>query len=87
MVDDFGVKYVGKEYTMHLKQTLEENYTLPLNGTVGDTLSCYWIGTTKEDTFIYQCQVTWQRRSNNSNTRHKNNSINHIQVPKSTVAQ
>ena len=28
MVDDFGVKYVGKEHTLHLKQTIEENYTL-----------------------------------------------------------
>ena len=26
MVDDFGVKYVGKEHALHLKQTLEENY-------------------------------------------------------------
>ena len=28
VVDDFGVKYVGKEHAMHLKQTLEENYTV-----------------------------------------------------------
>ena len=26
MVDDFGVKYVGKEHVLHLKQTLAENY-------------------------------------------------------------
>ena len=26
LVDDFGVKYVGEKYTLHLKQTLEENY-------------------------------------------------------------
>ena len=26
VVDDFGVKYVGKEHALHLKQTIEENY-------------------------------------------------------------
>ena len=25
-LDDLGVKYVGKEHALHLKQTLEENY-------------------------------------------------------------
>ena len=28
VVDDFGVKYVGKEHAQHLKNTLEENYTV-----------------------------------------------------------
>jgi hypothetical protein len=28
VVDDFGVKYVGKEHAQHLKKTLEENYTV-----------------------------------------------------------
>ena len=26
VVDDFGVKYVGKEHALHLKSTLEDNY-------------------------------------------------------------
>ena len=26
VVDDFGVKYVGKEYALHLNATLEDNY-------------------------------------------------------------
>ena len=26
VVDDFEVKYVGKEYTYHLRDTLRENY-------------------------------------------------------------
>jgi hypothetical protein len=30
VVDDFGVKYVGKEHALHLKQTLEENYKVTL---------------------------------------------------------
>ena len=28
VVDDFGVKYVGKEHAMHLKSVLEEHYTI-----------------------------------------------------------
>ena len=28
VVDDFGVKYVGEEHVLHLKQTLEEDYTV-----------------------------------------------------------
>ena len=28
VVDDFGVKYVGKEHAQHVKDTLEENYTV-----------------------------------------------------------
>ena len=28
VVDDFGVKYVGKEHALYLKAALEEDYTL-----------------------------------------------------------
>ncbi len=28
VVDDFGVKYVGKEHALHLKHVLEEHYQL-----------------------------------------------------------
>ena len=28
VVDDFGVKYVGEEHSIHLKNTIEENYTV-----------------------------------------------------------
>ena len=28
VVDNFGVKYVGKEHATHLKNTIEENYTV-----------------------------------------------------------
>ena len=28
VVDDFGVKYVGEEHAIHLKKTMEENYTV-----------------------------------------------------------
>jgi hypothetical protein len=35
VVDDFRVKYVGKEHANHLKQVLEEHYTL----------TCDWTGT------------------------------------------
>ena len=35
VVDNFGVKYVGEEHALHLKQTLEENYKV----------TTYWDGT------------------------------------------
>ena len=28
VVDTFGVKYVGEEHALHLKRTIEENYTV-----------------------------------------------------------
>ena len=28
VVDDFGIKYVGEEHVIHLKNTIEENYTV-----------------------------------------------------------
>ena len=28
VVDDFGVKYAGEEHALHLKHTIEENYTV-----------------------------------------------------------
>jgi len=34
-VDDFGVKYIGKEHAQHLKNTLEQHYKL----------TCDWTGT------------------------------------------
>ena len=36
VVDDFGVKYVGREHAEHLKRTLEEAYTITTDWT-GDT--------------------------------------------------
>ena len=33
VVDDFGVKYVGKEHAMHLKRALEENYKVTTDWT------------------------------------------------------
>ena len=30
VVENFGVKYAGKEHAMHLKQTLQENYTVTI---------------------------------------------------------
>ena len=33
VVDDFGVKYVGKEHAQHLKNTLEQHYKLTCNWT------------------------------------------------------
>ena len=34
-MNDFGVKYVGKEHALHLKNTIEKHYKL----------TCDWTGT------------------------------------------
>ena len=31
VVDDFGVKYVGKEHTLHLKKVLKQHYQIKCN--------------------------------------------------------
>jgi hypothetical protein len=58
VVDDFGVKYIGKEHAQHLKNTLEEHYKLTCDWTetryIGITLD--W--TTKNDRCICRCQST-----------------------------
>ena len=33
VVDDFGVKYVGEEHALHLKETLEQNYKVTTDWT------------------------------------------------------
>ena len=42
IVDDFGVKYVGKEHALHLKATLEDDYIVTMEwdgkGYIGITL-------------------------------------------------
>ena len=30
VVDDFGVNYVGKKHAIHLKNTIEDNYTVTI---------------------------------------------------------
>ncbi len=41
VIDDFGVKYVGKEHALHLKHVLEEHYQLTC-----DWDGCQYIGIT-----------------------------------------
>jgi hypothetical protein len=61
VVDDFGVKYVGKEHAQHLKNTLEEHYKLICDGTgtqyIGITLDWDY----KNKKCICQCQTTWRK--------------------------
>ena len=44
VVDDFGVKYVGKEHALHLKSTLEDNYgvTTEWDGKRYIGITLYW---------------------------------------------
>ena len=50
VVDDFGVKYVGEEHALHLKKTLEEDYTITLE----------WKGTTYAD-----INIAWEYNNRN----------------------
>ena len=54
VVDDFGVKCVGKEDVLHLKAALEEGYRITPNGMANDSLASPWTGTTNNEKFIYQ---------------------------------
>jgi hypothetical protein len=56
VVDNFGVKYVGKEHALHLKQALEQDYTVTTEWKGGDTLASPSTGTTNADEYIYQCR-------------------------------
>ena len=46
VVDNFGVKYVGGKHALHIKQTLEENYTVTTEWDgkryIGITLDWYY---------------------------------------------
>jgi hypothetical protein len=56
VVDDFGVKYVGKEYALHLKHILKEHYQLTCDWDghryIGITLNRDY----QQGVFTYQCQ-------------------------------
>ena len=44
IVEEFGVKYVGKEHALHLKQTIGDNYTVTLEWYVRQYIgiTIYW---------------------------------------------
>ena len=62
VVDDFGVKYVGKEHADHLITCLQKTYKLSEDWRDRCTAASPWHGTTTKDTSIYQCQGTSRRR-------------------------
>jgi hypothetical protein len=55
VVDNFGVKYVGKEHALHLKQVLEQDYTVTTEWKGGRYIGIT-LGTTNADEYIYQCR-------------------------------
>ncbi len=58
VVDDFRVKYKGKEHAQHLKNTLEKHYKLTCNWTGTRYIGSHWTGTAKNTKCICQCQTT-----------------------------
>ena len=57
VVDDFGMKYVGKGHALHLKQTLEKDYTVTTEKMDDNTLASHSTGTTNDDKCICRCQA------------------------------
>eukprot|EP00804_Cyclotella_cryptica_P007704 CCRYP_001322-RA/>CCRYP_001322-RA protein AED:0.33 eAED:0.33 QI:0/0/0/1/0/0/2/0/410 len=67
-VDDFGVKYVGREHAEHLIQVLRENYTLSIDwdGALYCGIHIDWDYNNQRWTF--PCRGTSTKYSNDSNT-------------------
>jgi hypothetical protein len=57
VVDDFGVKYIGKEHTLHLHKVLEAHYQLTCDWTGQCSLAEPLIGITNKDKSTFLCQV------------------------------
>jgi len=57
VVDDFGIKYIGKEHAQHLLTMLEEHYTISQDWTrstyLGLTLHCISTGSVANLNFLY----------------------------------
>ena len=59
VVDDFGVKYVGKEHADHFKRVLEEHYKVTADiGQANDMWAFISNGITTNDNATYSCQAT-----------------------------
>jgi hypothetical protein len=63
VVDDFGVKYVGKEHAQHLIDTLSASTNLPLIGRPQNIVASLLNGITSTAQLTYPCQTMWQKPS------------------------
>jgi hypothetical protein len=59
VVDNFEVKYIGKEQVMHLIRVLNEHYKLKKTGKERDTWESPWTGTTRTTKYTYLCPSMW----------------------------
>ena len=67
-VDDFGVKYEGKEHADHLIDAFSTNYAIKQDWEGALTAESPSNGTTHKDTWIYPCQHTLTSSSPDLNT-------------------
>jgi hypothetical protein len=78
VVDNFGVKYVGREHAGHLKRVLEEHYykvTADWNGERYVGIHMKW-DYVKQQVHLYTCQTTSKRHSFNSDINSTKDKIN-----------
>jgi hypothetical protein len=66
-VDDFGVKYVGREHAEHLMECIKKIITFPATGKTVLTAACHWSGTTKTLQWTYLCRDTSRQPYINTN--------------------
>ncbi len=58
VVDNFGVKYIGKEHVHHLIKALESDYEIEVEWEGTRYLGITLTGTTRNTKSIYQCLAT-----------------------------
>ncbi|KAL7485958.1 hypothetical protein ACHAW6_011552 [Cyclotella cf. meneghiniana] len=74
--DDFGIKYVNKEYTNHLKSVLKQHYKISTVGLATVTSVSTCTGTISPTKSIFTCPTTSKRLSSDSNTNAPRNKTN-----------
>jgi hypothetical protein len=67
VVDDFGVKYAGREHAQHLMQCIKKIITFPATGKAVHTAAWHWNGTTKKEHWTYLCRDTSRQHYINTN--------------------
>jgi hypothetical protein len=67
VVDDFGVKYVGREHAENLMECIKKIITFPATEKAVHTEACHWNGTTKTEEWTYLCRDTSRQHYKNTN--------------------
>ena len=68
IIDDFGIKYIGKEHVEHLMTVLQEHYQIKADWMGTRYIGYTWHGTTKKVGSTYTCRDMYNGQSSSSNT-------------------